>query len=254
MAGMAIHWGMVINNYDATDVALVQQGYPDHIRQIVYSYEIGKECGTPHIQAFIRLKRQERLSYMKKLYPRGNFKMLSSQEYVLNAQRYAQKLDKTANGKATITNWEPIHTIESVMKRVVEMMLYSGEDAPDPNDRCSIMRFRRQAEKELVLDDYRYAKVFVSATYKSMWNEFGNEIFENLWNTHTHTHSDKKFSREGGITEDAGGSSEDATSQDEPDTQGDEDSEGDEEGEGDTDEGHDEGAGDDASEGTDISQ
>ena len=32
-------WGMTINNYDETDLALVQQGYPDYIRQIVYTLE-----------------------------------------------------------------------------------------------------------------------------------------------------------------------------------------------------------------------
>ena len=96
-------WGMVINNYDQTDLALVQQGYPDYIRQIVYTLEEG-ESGTPHIQAYIKLYRQQRLSYMKRLFPRGNFRALMAEEYKLNAQRYAQKLDVTARSPAVITN------------------------------------------------------------------------------------------------------------------------------------------------------
>lgn len=241
MSGMAIHWDMTINNYDATDVALVQQGYPDHIRQLVYSFEIGEKCGTPHIQAYIKLKRQERLSYVKKLFPRGSFKMITSDYYVLNAQRYAQKLDKTANGKATITNYEPIHTLESVIKRMVVKMI-DDETLQDTDlDICKTI-----VEKQMVKEDYRYAKIFVSATYKQMWKQFGHEMYENIFHTHTtHTHAQEKISREGGITQDA---SEDRNSRtDAEDTEGgsevqQEEGEDYETDSGSTDEGYDEGA------------
>ena len=106
--GTHTHWRMTINNYDATDLALVQQGYPDHIRQIVYTLEEGEE-GTPHIQAFIKMKRDCRMSHMKKLFPRGNFGVMDSSERKLNQQRYAQKLDSTAKSPAVIIQLGPSH-------------------------------------------------------------------------------------------------------------------------------------------------
>lgn len=208
--GTHTHWRMTINNYDATDLALVQQGYPDDIRQLVYTLEEGKE-GTPHIQAFIKMKRDCRMSHMSKLFPRGNFAYLDSAEYRLNSQRYAQKLDATARSPAVIQNGDPLHTIEGTVRRVVTKMI---KDYPDVED---IVNARRNAERDMVLDDYTMAKVFVSSTYKTMWKEFGNDMYECLFkrhqeelaveipvHTHTHTHADEKFSHADGITN-AGG-------------------------------------------------
>lgn len=208
MSGTHTYWRMTINNYDATDLALVQQGYPEHVRQMVYTLEQGEE-GTPHIQAYIRMKRDCRLSMMKKLFPRGNFGSLDSSEYQLNSQRYAQKLDATATSPATITNWEPLLTIEGVMKQVIEKVIEDYPDDPEL-ELCRIM-----VEREMVRGDYKYAKVFVSATYKQMWKQFGHDMYHCLFHqkydqpdeksveisipTHTHTHSEKIFSREGGI-------------------------------------------------------
>jgi len=196
------YWRMTINNYDETDLALVQQGYPEHIRQLVYTLEEGEE-GTPHIQAYMRMKRDCRLAMMKKLFPRGNFGYLDSAEYQLNSQRYAQKLDGTATSPATITNWDPLLTIEGVMKQVINKMIedYANEEDLDI---CRI-----HVEREIVKSDYKYAKVFVSATYKQMWKQFGHEMYECLFlqhpgnqpqrveatlPTHTHTHTDEIFS------------------------------------------------------------
>lgn len=215
--GTHTHWRMTINNYDETDLALVQQGYPDYIRQLVYTLEEGEE-GTPHIQAYIKMKRDTRFSAMKKLFPRGNFAFIDNDEYKLNSQRYAQKLDATARSPAVITNFEPIHTIEGIMKRVmrrIEAEMGYHEYTPQ-----ALHQLRIYFEKRLVEEDYTMAKVFVSATYKQMWKQFGEAMYSCLApqfakermgaaaalkepHTHTHTHSEKEFSRDGGITEDA---------------------------------------------------
>jgi len=234
--GTHTHWRMTINNYDATDLALVQQGYPDYIRQLVYTLEEGEE-GTPHIQAYIKMKRDTRFSAMKKLFPRGNFQFIDNDEYKLNSQRYAQKLDVTARSPATITNFEPIHTIEGVMKKVMRRV--ETEMAYIEYSRQHINAFRIHFEKVLVEEDYTLAKVFVSATYKQMWKQFGEAMYSCLApqfarermaeaasvkepHTHTHTHAEKIISREGGITTDA---SEVDASQDEPEASGSEEGE-----------------------------
>lgn len=184
------HWGMTINNYDETDLALVQQGYPDHIRQLVYTLERGAE-GTPHIQAFIKMKRDCRLSHMKKLFPRGHFKFLDSSEYRLNAQRYAQKLDDTAESPATITNGDPLHTLEGTVRTIALAMVewYATEGNESSEEWETV---RKVCEMDSVKKDYTMAKVFVSSTYKQMWKEFGHEMFENIFHTHTHTHTHTK--------------------------------------------------------------
>jgi len=250
--GTHTHWRMTINNYDATDLALIQQGYPDHIRQLVYTLEEGEE-GTPHIQAFIKMKRDVRQCHMKKLFPRGNFGAIDSAEWKLNQQRYAQKLDSTARSPAVITNWDPLLTIEGVMKEVMIAIIPDLDMNGYSRDQLFWLRARR--EKKMVEKDYKYAKVFVSATYKAMWRDFGEamysciheqqrtavpEVAEVTVPTLTHTHSDENFSRRGGITQDA----EDDEGRDDSSELGEvEDGEDHEEGEDSSDEGYSESGG-----------
>lgn len=249
-------WGMTINNYDETDLALVQNGYPDYCREIIHTLEKGEE-GTPHIQAWVKLQRQQRLSFVRKLFPRGHFKPLTSDEYIANTKKYAQKLDETAASAAVHRFNDPLHTIESVIRKVVGRMLYGDpeEDVVDHKRYSQLQRKRLEIEFEMVSEDFRYAKIFVSATYKQMWKQFGTAMFESVWkemeHTHTHTHSDEKFSRGGGITDDG----EDEGTHDETDSEGSgEESEDYEDGETGEDEGFTEGSGDECSESDSESQ
>jgi len=240
--GTYTFWQMTINNYTPTDVALVQQGYPDDIRQLVYTYEEGEQ-GTPHIQAFIHMKRQVRMSHMSKLFPRARFRFLESAEYRLNAQRYAQKLDGTARSPAIIQNSDPLHTIEGTVRRVMEKVYDLFQYDEYTNQR--LHQYRLQVERQMVWDDYTMAKVFVSSTYKQMWRQYGEAMYScihdrleakrksdkedeekrvSFEDTHTHTQPEI-FSREGGITSDE----DEGESQQEPedDSQEGEDGEGD---------------------------
>jgi len=203
-------WGMVINNYDETDLALVQQGYPDYIRQIVYTLEEG-ESGTPHIQAYVKLYRQQRLSYMKRLFPRGNFRALIAEEYKLNAQRYAQKLDVTARSPAVITNNpfpDPVVELTSVIESAFD---HFGDGTPyyqlsHSNFAVMVM----QEEHARVREKPALAKFYVSATYKAIKKEYWRSIAQHIQDrkdaeqksvdTHTHTHTQELFSRPEGIT------------------------------------------------------
>lgn len=202
-------WGMTINNYDDTDVALVQQGYPDFIRQLVWTFEQG-EGGTPHIQGYIKLFRQQRLSYVKKLFPRGNFKALTSDEYKLNAQRYAQKQDDTSKGHSVINNNpfpDPIVELTSIIEEVVDIIddldfAYNDSEYNQKN-KLHVMKLIKYAELGRVRLKPAMAKFYVSATYKNVKKEFWAPIcwhvVDKIKESHN-THSDEKFSRQGGIT------------------------------------------------------
>ena len=166
-------WGMTINNYTETDLALVQNGYPDHMRELVYTLEEGEE-GTPHIQGWIKLKRQQRLSFVKKLFPRAKLIPLCSAAYIQNTKNYAQKLDDTARSPAVHRFNDPIHTIEGIVRKVINRMI--EEDLP--------LTKRPWVEAELVEEDYTMAKVFVSATYRSMFKQFGRNMYDCLYQQH----------------------------------------------------------------------
>lgn len=191
-------WGMTINNYDETDLAMVHSGYPDYMREMVHTLEKG-ENGTPHVQAWIKLQRQQRMSFVKKLFPRGHFKALTSDEYKHNTKGYAQKLDGTAESPATHKFNDPMNTIETVMKKVMTRMVEQStytEATP---------KLRYEAERDMVVEDYKYAKIFVSSTYNQMWKQFGIEMLQCVKNehTHTHTHTPEILSRRDSITSDA---------------------------------------------------
>ena len=188
-------WSMTINNPDETSLALVRNGYPDYCREIVHTLEEGEE-GTPHIQAWIKLQRQQRLSFVKKLFPRGHFKPLTSAEYVHNTKLYAQKNDETTRSAHVHVFHDPMGTLESVMKQVI-LNMYK-DMAYEIYDNSLLPKFRKMVEKRMVERDYKLAKIFVSGPYKAMWKEFGPAMYSCVVeeHTHTHTHSDKKFSQQ----------------------------------------------------------
>ena len=65
---------------------------------------------------------------------------------------------------------------------------------------------RRWVEQAMVIEDYTMAKVFSSVVYRTMWRNYGHEMYQCLFtkfmkekeiNTHTHTHAEEKFCRGG---------------------------------------------------------
>jgi len=183
-------WSMTINNPDERDLALVRNGYADYCRELIHTLEVGAE-GTPHIQAWVKLQRQQRMSFMRKLFPGGHFKPLTSAEYVANTKMYAQKDDETTAGAHVHVFHDPTDTVESIVKKVGIRILEETDDK-----HISIKRLRVQ--KAMVEEDYRAAKMFVSATYKAMWDKYEKEIVaclcKKLADTHTHTHTDEESS------------------------------------------------------------
>lgn len=229
---MTAFWGMTINNYTETHLALLRQGYPDHLRQLVYTLEKGEDTGTPHVQAYLRLFRQQRLSYVKKLFPGANFKALSSDEYILNAQAYAQKLDSTAQSPASITNNQipdPVSELLGVIRDVFETYADTNKAVDWRRiNRSQMVQYKRAIECIRVVERPSLAKFYVSSVYEKVWSAFGAQLMEHVCaeqeraqkgtHTHTHTHGEK-FSRRGGIINDAT-ASEDSEAGEEDDAEG----------------------------------
>lgn len=257
-------WSMTINNPDETTMALLRQGYPDYMRELIYTQEEGKE-GTPHIQAWLKLQRQQRLSFVKKLFPRGHFRAITTAEYDLNTKQYAQKKDETTRSAAVHKFNDPMLTVESVTKKVALRIINDAGPSLKPKGWTSahIDMLRRVVEREMVTEDYKAAKMFVSSTYKQMWKQFGDEMVQCILNkqneeseveipmthTHTHTQAEKIFSPKGynndaDFREDEESGSEGQDSTESPA----EDGEGDDNGSGGTDEDYAEGFGDGFSE------
>lgn len=112
------NWSMVINNPTENDYALIRNGYPDYVRELVWTTEIGTD-GTEHIQAYVKLQRSQRMSFIKKLFPRGHFKPIDKAEYDLNTKRYVQKDDDTTAGQHRQTFNDPIPANDTLLYQVV---------------------------------------------------------------------------------------------------------------------------------------
>jgi len=197
----ATHWGMTINNPSDSDIALLTQ-YPDHIRKIVYQHEVGAE-GTPHIQAYVKLQKQQRMSFMKKLWTTGHFTPLTNSEYQLNMERYCTKDDETKASATVVQHNEALDTVDSVLKRFcTELAGYwsdrdSWKEFPDYIQRefhdwsgtssqweTILDKFPRwiggelaALQREAILERPRIAKLLISPTYCKLVKTYLREIF-----------------------------------------------------------------------------
>ena len=191
MTTLSTCWGFVINNPDENDKLIVNNPNEQHVKQIVVTPE---EASTPHLQGWIKLHRQQRLSFVKKLLPRANFKPLTNDEYVLNARMYALKDDETTAGNHVITTNEtmpdPINFLNRVIEDWVEVHWETLTDhtlrrcnaLSDLDDKLysqkDCFRFLDRRERELIEEKPWLCKLVLSPMYtkakKSYWKEFLN--------------------------------------------------------------------------------
>lgn len=87
---MSTHYAITINNPDENDRAMCVRGHPDYFKHFIWQEEVGED-GTPHIQGLVKLHRQQRFSFMKKLFPRAHLTALNSDEHKENMLHYVQK-------------------------------------------------------------------------------------------------------------------------------------------------------------------
>lgn len=246
---MSAFWGMTINNYTETDLALLQHAYPDHIRRIVHTLERGEKTGTPHVQAYVRLFRQQRMSYMRKLFPSAtDFKCLNSEEWVLNAERYAQKQDGTAESPSVITNNaipDPVTELVSVMEEAFGRKDCNKHFHDKPTcwrhvDMKYLLDWIDTVQFDRVVARPSLAKFYVSPMYTKVRDQYGLALKKHIClraeaenapedETHTHTHTQPRiiFSTEQ-INSDASEEQDEEVdpSEDGQEGEGDDDSEG----------------------------
>jgi len=64
-------WSIVINNYTPLDIEQVE-ALKDVSLYVVYAFEVGEQCGTPHIQGYVRFKDAKSGAALSKLIPRSH--------------------------------------------------------------------------------------------------------------------------------------------------------------------------------------
>lgn len=190
MTTLATCWSMTLNNPDENEMVLVRNPNPEYIRQIIWTAEVGEE-GTPHVQAFVKLMKQQRLSFIKKLYPRGHFKSITADEYKHNCSHYAQKDDDTTIGSHVITYNEQIPDVVQFLRSIVEESMgvnLMREEMPIDKEHWleayyyegEMLDDMRRAEKKAVIKRPSVAKLLVSPTYTRIKKLYLREITENI--------------------------------------------------------------------------
>jgi len=232
---------MTLNNPDENEMVLIRNPNPEYIRQLIWTPEEGEE-GTPHIQAYVKLMKQQRMSFIKKLYPRGHFRSITSDEYKKNCSDYAQKDDKTTIGSHVITYNEQIPDVVQFLRKMLENASGcdpSNDNQPDnaeawmahwyrPNEiiqRCLAEERRAVAIRPSV------AKLLVSPTYTRVKKLYMREIIENIVHALYYTNADDNEGERSGETDDVQSvtiscASEEEEEQQEDDSEADEGSDG----------------------------
>lgn len=189
MTTLATCWSMTINNPDENDMVLVKNPQSEYIRQLIWTAECGDEEETPHIQAYIKLQRQQRMSFVKKLFPRGHFRSITSDEYKKNCSDYAQKDDSTTIGAHVLTYNEQIPDVVAFLRTMVEEALcldMKAEKCETPKDFIEtymdndILKDLDKAERKAIIKQPMRAKLVVSPTYSRIKKLYLREIIENV--------------------------------------------------------------------------
>lgn len=68
---MSKNWCFTINNYAETAEEDLQALYPTSVKYLIFGKEVGAANGTPHLQGYVQLVKQARLSGVIKLLPKG---------------------------------------------------------------------------------------------------------------------------------------------------------------------------------------
>lgn len=181
------YFSVTINNPDDNDLLIVRNPNDKYIRQCIWTHETGAE-GTPHIQMWVRLHRNNSLSLIKKLYPRGHFKGIAKDEYNENTHAYAQKDDDTTRGHHVITSTglppDVVNILQEVVVRLINRLTnplwYADVVTSSFKRNWGDIHVARESEEEkMVAEKPHLAKIFVSANYKQIVQRF----FHVFWDT-----------------------------------------------------------------------
>lgn len=179
MTTLATYWSMTINNPTEADGVLVRNPNEKYIRQLVWTPEVGED-GTPHVQAWIRLQRNQTLAFVKKLYPRAHLKPLTKEAYNENTHDYAQKDDETTAGHHVISMNDPLPAVDTILYRVIEQMVTEHHIMSASIGQSEMLQWTRTVENNMVRERAGLEKLFISGTYDKMKRRFFNEIISRI--------------------------------------------------------------------------
>lgn len=177
---------MTINNPTEADGVLVRNPNEKYIRQLIWTPEIGAD-GTPHVQAWLRLQRNQTLAFVKKLYPRAHLKPLTKDGYNENTQAYAQKDDETTAGHHVISMNDPLPGVDTILYRVLEQA-YTESTHENKGlvqwSQSDMLIRTRTVEDKMVSERAGLEKLFISGTYDKMKRRFYHQIISRLLTKH----------------------------------------------------------------------
>ena len=175
MTTLATYWSMTINNPTEADGVIVRNPNEKYIRQLIWTPEVGED-GTPHVQAWLRLQRNQTMAFVKKLYPRAHLKPLTKEGYNENTHAYAQKDDEPTAGHHVISMNDPLPGVDTILYKVLEEA-YTGEvwstDTP-------MLLATQAVENRMVSERAGLEKLFISGTYDKMKRRFYRQILLRL--------------------------------------------------------------------------
>ena len=196
MLELYTYWSFTLNNPTDAEMILIKNPNEKYIREFVWTPEVG-ENGTPHVQGWIRLQRNNSKAFVIKLYPRAHFRGIAKDEYNENTHNYAQKTDVTTNGLHTITLNDPIPNADTQLYRVLReafdrdyITLRDNSIFPESytvqhgiRDLLfkGFMQTTEQVELEMVTQKANLEKIFVSPTYEKMKKKYWRQILSRLY-------------------------------------------------------------------------
>lgn len=190
------YWSVTVNNPDENDYLIVRNPNPKYIREMVWTPEVGAE-GTPHIQAWVRLQRNQSLAFVKKLYPRAHIKPTDKDMYNENSHQYAQKNDDTTAGNHHITLNDPLPANDTVLYQVLERAAERAITITNPDLGNMWHKYGPQVfhmteltlkkldtdfiEREMIMERSGMEKLFVSPVYEKMKHKYWREILFRIY-------------------------------------------------------------------------
>jgi len=188
------YWSVTINNPDENDYLIVRNPNSKYIREMVWTPEVGGEEGTPHIQGWVRLQRNQSQAFMKKLYPRAHLKPCRKDDYNENCFRYAQKNDETTAGNHHIVLNDPLPASDTILyqvlerswdwlvetdKNIADFLMHEG--VYDVIQRLNLKQLRTDATERIMISEKSgLEKIFVSPVYEKMKSKYWREILYRL--------------------------------------------------------------------------
>lgn len=138
------HWCFTLNNYTDEEV---DQFKAFTCRYIVFGFEVGEVCGTPHLQGYIELDSNKRLSAMKKINARAHWGIRYANSTRERARDYCKK------GEQTKDEWDQYHEVGPNWGLNAIVFTAGDWESGGAGKRTDILAVKRDIEANLPMID-----------------------------------------------------------------------------------------------------